>query len=915
MGGNISKPSRNDDDATSVMSNPAESVYVEGADGPLDVHNKDLAQLWTHPEFQYESEQRAATRGWSFHELFYSGTIGETKRGQTGLTNQVHPLFHRRAFSTITDKMYAAIVPALQLASRFLTLKDTGDFWYSLTHQQFNVVRHHGEKHRNEFQKLLQHDDSSTFDRYIRALKELDRIGQNVNFLRDQYIEYDTYHHGQSPMNTGQCYVKAFYRSRDVFKIRNKCKKCTVYMRAEVFEVIEGLVALENANQLDDLDRGRLTRQYVEFAATICHEVAHSIYWLCTPDWNYDTRLEAYFPGKPFAENGFLWEISVFGGRFSQVYENVAGATGFQMYSLFSAHEEFDKRTLRRIRYNGPLNWNQRSLIPHSWSVKLMTDSFWMDEVTKHGVAAIKPQIVYGLITDWGTDEGGDRDIDYDIWPIPTKKGRSIPPNGEPCNAQHPPTRVLKQAHHQVVDSNNVAIAHPLDDTLDLTDEFPFDIPVDVDIYCPPADACDSLKRAWISVAPARPVPATPRSDKSTPVMDDWPPRSPVDTSRGGDSPEKQPSPEIGQPSSNQWDQPSSSESATQIAGSPVDSDTHTTVTFTPLVKQVSEAESSHITSPAGPTPGPVNADSPATDAPPTSPVKSPATALFNPYVDLPGPPPFHISRPVCLPVQSPSTRSLLADSPLTESPFCESFRLESPVPESPPADSAIVDSPRDESLLDDSLLDDTLLTEFSLADPPPTKSQPAKSPSDIPQPGWPLPPSPSHIPLPDSPSPLSPSSIPLPDSPLSPSLSDFPLSPSPLSSNLPLPPLPPSSPGVGSPRPDSPTYTLPVGTLKKSEASAEEKKRARDLLWTTLDDYVRSQTGSIGNLRPHPEPSRNVESRANFYEDEDPMEPQGLETITEESERSQSIDGAPPLVQETPPLFNRDSSSDSEAM
>ncbi|KAK4547208.1 hypothetical protein LTR36_001429 [Oleoguttula mirabilis] len=294
------------------------------------------------------------------------------------LANDVHPLFARENMQGFD---YDAILPALRLASHFLTTECLSSYWWAVLWGPYT---------ENEDPDCL--------------CKEYDMAHYSMRFEEDK-LEPEEFADLQRDLRN---LAKIVHYSVAELHACGRCARLEgVTIPADVLdpercygepsEITIGNAIhdeLMRVKQLADREgeatgmSEKLAERYLELAVSLVHETAHAA----------ATARRGGFPPMPIndrkmAEDGYDWEESVFGGLPSIVLDGTMVLTEWPSPTLHASYAA--KGGLWFCgKITDPISRYWR--IPGSWTRQLFQTAFWRDVVPVKGSAALRPPKILG---------------------------------------------------------------------------------------------------------------------------------------------------------------------------------------------------------------------------------------------------------------------------------------------------------------------------------------------------------------------------------------------------------------------------------------------------------------------------------------------------------------------------------------
>ncbi|KAL6717835.1 hypothetical protein ACLMJK_003920 [Lecanora helva] len=274
------------------------------------------------------------TRGWQNRiqgfrpeEVNWNGALCMDNCQDSNLTNEIHPLFDRSCFDDTPDAIYDQLIPALRLATLFLTQPICMQFWVTLAMgfrkddpemstrngKRSQRINTHVELTLERAKIVITHlrdvgNSKLIHYRFNRGLMNLDSTAYAVSLPICDYKGLD-----------GECH-----------NVKGSLVRSVIRFHADYY------VAAKKLSQLKFQEVSQKLRFSFGFAVLIVHEIAHSIegihfrgrdhQWL---DWHSSQYYkEPYWLDWNESECGRAWEETMFGGHIQPTNRKVDGSHG-----------------------------------------------------------------------------------------------------------------------------------------------------------------------------------------------------------------------------------------------------------------------------------------------------------------------------------------------------------------------------------------------------------------------------------------------------------------------------------------------------------------------------------------------------------------------------------------------------------
>ena len=326
-------------------------------------------------------ERREQRHGFFAADIIKYGAIDMLNPRPSNLTNEIHPLYQRDAFQGCEDEIYEQFIPALRLASMWMTQPVCCQFWVTLSNGDREVDKTMSQRfgrlqHRIHRDAPLTQKTASETIAYIRSISTGYRMSFTFqeNFKRDGY----TYFAGTNKI----CDVGW----ADAERAPNHLLRIYTKLSSDYY------VAAKKLSQLKYPDLAQVLRFHFGLAVLLVHETCHAIelahirtrpHYVPEPDW--DPRIQQWIGHEPFfysslrPELGLTWEMYLFGGRILPINDRVDclhGLCVFDWPDKDSALFDPDSRQVYTIPMTYIENMFQMSTWEQDFDLQLDTKMF-----------------------------------------------------------------------------------------------------------------------------------------------------------------------------------------------------------------------------------------------------------------------------------------------------------------------------------------------------------------------------------------------------------------------------------------------------------------------------------------------------------------------------------------------------------
>lgn len=270
-------------------------------------------------------DRREQRHGFFAADIIKYGAVDMLKPRPSNLNNDIHPLYQRDAFHGCEDEIYEQFIPALRLASMWMTQPVCFQFWVTLANGNREVDEVMSQRfgrlqHRIHHDAPLTQKTAAVAIAYIRSISNGYRMSFTFqeNFKRDGH----TYFGGTNKI----CDVGW----GDEDRAPNQLLRIYTKLSSDYY------VAAKKLSQLKYPDMAQVLRFHFGLAVLLVHETCHAIELAhlrtrpqYVPDPEWDPRFQQWIGHEPFfysslrPELGLTWEMYLFGGRILPINDRV----------------------------------------------------------------------------------------------------------------------------------------------------------------------------------------------------------------------------------------------------------------------------------------------------------------------------------------------------------------------------------------------------------------------------------------------------------------------------------------------------------------------------------------------------------------------------------------------------------------
>jgi len=372
----------------------------------MDMELQPLHFLKVRAEARSEAKKRkrgpnlpkSTRKGWQnrIHgfrpeEVNWNGAVGIENGQPSNLTNKIHPLFDRSCFDDTPDAIYDQLVPALQLATLFLTQPICMQFWVTLAMGERKEDTEMSARNGRLSQRIEKHV-VLTAERARTVINHLNHVGKS------KLIHY-RFNRGLQTLDNsdfkGSAYAVSLpicdYQGIDTeaHGITASLVRSIIKLNADYYVVAKKLSLLKFQEPSQKL------RFSFGFGVMIVHELAHSIegihfrnrhhQWL---DWQSSRYYkEPYWLDWQESECGRAWEQTVFGGTVQPINRKVDASHGLSISDWPFPDGDEDPQSCRW--YTVSMNYIEHMFQMSTWQRKFDLSDWGIFNVPRDGATSL----------------------------------------------------------------------------------------------------------------------------------------------------------------------------------------------------------------------------------------------------------------------------------------------------------------------------------------------------------------------------------------------------------------------------------------------------------------------------------------------------------------------------------------------
>lgn len=273
---------------------------------------------------KHEDGETTQRHGFLAEDVIRLGAIQMPSARLPSLTNDIHPLFQRDAFDGCEDDVYDQFIPALRLASMFLTQPTCSQFWVTLALGQ-RSVDHIMTARIGRLQHRITKDLKTSVENATKVMEYIKGIAREyrVHFSFVQRMMADGVKWaGITQKVENFCCDAGWSPNQRNDPIHSDLLRIHTRLSSDWY------VAAKKLSRLRFPDTAQLLRFNFGFAVLITHEICHAIElahirtrpdWVPDSSWNPELQQEIghepFFHDNHVPELGYTWERYLFNGK------------------------------------------------------------------------------------------------------------------------------------------------------------------------------------------------------------------------------------------------------------------------------------------------------------------------------------------------------------------------------------------------------------------------------------------------------------------------------------------------------------------------------------------------------------------------------------------------------------------------
>ena len=265
--------------------------------------------------------------GFKPYEVNYSGAVYLEECRASNLDNGIHPLLQRSRFDDTPDAIYDQFIPALRLATMFLTQPVCMQFWVTVALGKRCDDSEMSNKYGRKCQRIANHVEM-TKENTRRVIAHLKDLGES-NIIHFAFRHKLLQEIGGAWGSSGP--ICEYLGVGRMYGPKGPLTRSIIRLHADHYIIAKKL------SQLKYPELSQTLRFNFFFANLIMHELAHSIEGayikMRHEQWTEYQRSKTYV--EPFwldwqrpPECGKAWEQTMFGGEIQPINNRVDGSHG-----------------------------------------------------------------------------------------------------------------------------------------------------------------------------------------------------------------------------------------------------------------------------------------------------------------------------------------------------------------------------------------------------------------------------------------------------------------------------------------------------------------------------------------------------------------------------------------------------------
>ena len=329
--------------------------------------------------------------GFRPEEVNWNGAVSIEDCLPSNLSNDIHPLFDRSCFDDTPDAIYDQLIPALRLATLFLTEPVCMQFWVTLAMGR-REVDHEMSARNGKVSQRIPHHVELTAERAKTVIEHLKKIGKS------NLIHY-RFNRGLQALDNTEANGSAYAVSIPICDYQGIDTECHGTNGSIVRSVIrfhaDYYIVAKKLSQLRFQEESQKLRFSFGFAVLIVHELAHSIegihfrerdhQWL---DWQSSKYYkEPYWLNLNETECGRAWEEAMFGGQIQPINRKVDGSHGIAVADWPFGGKEQDPQSYRW--WTVSMDWIEHMFQMSTWQRSFDLKDWQIFHIPRDGATSL----------------------------------------------------------------------------------------------------------------------------------------------------------------------------------------------------------------------------------------------------------------------------------------------------------------------------------------------------------------------------------------------------------------------------------------------------------------------------------------------------------------------------------------------
>ena len=304
----------------------------------------------------------------------------------SNLDNEIHPLLVRSRFDDTPDAIYDQLVPALRLATMFLTQPVCMQFWVTVALGERHCDPEMSSKYGRKCQRIPNHVEL-TKENTAKVIRHLRELG-DANIIHFAFRHKLLQEVGGAWGSSGP--ICDYLGARRTCGLKGRLTRSIIRLHADHYIIAKKLSQLKYPEVSQEL------RFSFFFANLIMHELAHSIEGayikMRHEQWVEYQRSKTYV--EPFwmdwqrpPECGKAWEQTMFGGEIQPINNRVDGSHGVGTSDWPPHGSDLDPE--KRTWYSIPMTYIENLFQKNTWQRPYELDDWMAFHIPRLGATSL----------------------------------------------------------------------------------------------------------------------------------------------------------------------------------------------------------------------------------------------------------------------------------------------------------------------------------------------------------------------------------------------------------------------------------------------------------------------------------------------------------------------------------------------